>query len=247
MAASCATRAEFLAVAPEFETYGSTSTIKITANAGTVGDRFILTSADFPNQVITWTAVAASPTLGSEYLAGTSIETAASLVDSINAQGQFATATVTNGPIFALESIQTGVDGLHTILQKPDGSFQFPNGTEEDTLEGGAALIDQALACACSQINLECWGDKAQCAHIYLTAHMLTVANGGEAGPVNRRKIDKIEESFAAVGTATGLDPSYATTKWGRLYLQLRKSLFIAPVPGRRFLVSPNTIRGWRW
>ena len=235
MPASCATRAEFLAVAPEFQTYGSTSTIKITANAGTVGDRFILTSADFPNQVITWTAVAASPTLGSEYLAGTPIETAASLVDSINAQGQFATATVTNGPIFALESIQTGVDGLHTVTQKPDGSFQFPNGTEEDTLEGGAALIDQTLSCACSQINLACWGVKSDCAHIYLTAHMLSLAIGQESGPVSSRTIDKISESYA-IAAATGSDAGLSSTPWGRLYAQLRRTLFVAPLAGRRFL-----------
>jgi hypothetical protein len=76
---------------------------------------------------------------------------------------------------------------------------------------------------------------------------MLTVANGGESGPATRRKIDKIEESFSNVVSTDNLDPSFSTTKWGRLYLQLRKSLFIAPVPGRRFLVSPNTTRGWRW
>ena len=167
MPASCATRAEFLAVAPEFSSYGPTSTARITANAGTVGDRFILTSADFPNETIEWEAVAASPTLGSEYLAGTGPETASSLVNSINARGEYVIATVTSGSTSALESIQTGVDGLHAISDKPVGAFQFLTGP---TLEGGAALIDQALACACSQINLECWGDKAQCAHIYLTA-----------------------------------------------------------------------------
>jgi len=241
--AACATRAEFLAVAPEFATYGSTSSGRVVPNAATPGDRFSIRSAsDSPVISLTFTAVAAAPILGSEYLAGaTSTDTAESLAASINAAGQLATASV-SGNIIYIDSIQTGVDGLHAISDKPVGVFQLLTG---NTLEGGAALIDQALACACSQINLECWGTKAQCAHVYLTAHMLTVANGGEAGPVNRRKIDKIEESFAAVGTATGLDPSFSTTKWGRLYLQLKQSLFVAPVPGRRFLVSPNTLRGW--
>lgn len=245
MPASCATRSEFLAIAPEFSSYGPTSSGQVVPNVSTPGDQFSIRSAsNAPAVLLTFEAVAASPTLGSEYLAGaTSADTAESLAASINAAGQLATASV-SGNIIYIDSIETGVDGLHTIDDKPDGIFQFLTG---NTLEGGAALIDQALACACSQINLECWGSKAQCAHVYLTAHMLTVANGGEAGPVNRRKIDKIEESFAAVGTATGLDASFATTKWGRLYLQLKKSLFIAPVPGRRFLVSPNTLRGWRW
>ena len=245
MPASCATRAEFLAVAPEFSSYGPTSTGHIVPGPSTPGDLFSIRSAsNAPAVLLIFEAVASSPTLGTQYLAGaTSEETAASLAASINAAGQLATASVSSNNLY-LESIETGVDGLHTLSDKPDGIFTFITG---ETLVGGAALIDQALACACSQINLECWGAKAQCAHVYLTAHMLTVANGGEAGPVNRRKIDKIEESFAAVGTATGLDPSFATTKWGRLYLQLKKSLFIAPVPGRRFLVSPNTLRGWRW
>ncbi len=245
MPASCATRAEFLAVAPEFSSYGPTSTGHVVPNVSTPGDQFFIRSAsNAPALLLTFEAVPAAPVLGSEYLAGaTTEETAASLAASINANGQLATASVSSNNLY-IQSIETGVDGLHTIDDKPDGVFVFLTG---NTLEGGAALIDQALACACSQINLECWGDKAQCAHIYLTAHMLTVANGGEAGPVNRRKIDKIEESFAAVGTATQLDASFATTKWGRLYLQLRKSLFIAPVPGRRFLVSPNSTRGWRW
>jgi hypothetical protein len=242
--ASCATRSEFLAIAPEFSSYGPTSSGQVVPGTSTPGDRFFIRSAsNAPAVLLTFTAVAASPVLGSEYLAGaTSADTAESLTASINAAGQLATASI-SGNIIYLDSIQTGVDGLHTISDKPEGIFTLVTGP---TLVGGAALIDQALACACSQINLECWGAKAQCAHVYLTAHTLTVANGGEAGPVNRRKIDKIEESFAAVGTATGLDPSFATTRWGRLYLQLKQSLFVAPVAGRRFLVSPNTLRGWR-
>jgi len=242
--ASCATRAEFLAVAPEFSSYGPTSSGQVVPNVSTPGDLFLIRSAsNAPAVLLTFEAVPAAPVLGSEYLAGaTTEETAASLAASINTNGQLATASAV-GAVVYLDSVQTGIDGLHEISADPASAFTI----SPATLEGGAALIDQALACACSQINLECWGDKAQCAHIYLTAHMLTVANGGEAGPVNRRKIDKIEESFAAVGTATQLDASFATTKWGRLYLQLRKSLFIAPVPGRRFLVSPNSTRGWRW
>jgi hypothetical protein len=244
MAASCATRSEFLAIAPEFATYGPTSSAQAVANASTPGDRFFIRSAsNDPAVLLTFTAVAASPTLGAEYLAGATPEdTAASLAESINAAGQLATASAV-GAVVYLDSVETGVNGLHEISADPAAAFTL----SAATLEGGAALIDQALACACSQINLECWGTKAQCAHVYLTAHMLTVANGGESGPATRRKIDKIEESFSNVVSTDNLDPSFSTTKWGRLYLQLRKSLFIAPVPGRRFLVSPNTIRGWRW
>lgn len=232
MAARCATLEEFLAFAPEFRTAGSTSTGRVTANPGTVGDRFILVSAQFPNETYVWEAVAASPTLGSEYLAGTGPEVASSLVDSINAQGQYMTATVTSGSTFALESIQTGVDGLHVLSDKPVGVFQFLTG---DTLVGGAELIETTLACACSQINVECWGAKADCAHLYLTAHMLSLAIGAESGPVSSRTIDKISESYA-IAAASGSDADLSSTRWGRLYAQMRRSLFVAPLPGRRFL-----------
>jgi len=73
---------------------------------------------------------------------------------------------------------------------------------------------------------------------------MLTVAAGGEAGPVESRKIDKIEEKFGTIWNPD-LDPSFGTTKWGRLYLQLKSTLLILPVAGRRHLVAPGRIRGW--
>lgn len=234
MAARCATLEEFLAFAPEFRTAGSTSRLKITANAGTVGDRLILESAQYPNVKIEWTAVAASPVLGTEYLAGTASETASSLAASINAQGQYMTATASDSSIF-LESVQTGVDGLHVLTAKPGAAFQFPNATDTQALEGGAELIETTLACACSQINVECWGGKADCAHLYLTAHMLSLAIGAESGPVSSRTIDKISESYA-IAAASGSDADLSSTRWGRLYAQMRRSLFVAPLPGRRFL-----------
>jgi hypothetical protein len=181
---------------------------------------------------LTFTAVAAAPVLGTEYLAGaTSTDTAESLAASINVAGQLATAS-TSGNIIYIDSIQTGVDGLHTIDDKPDGVFQFLTG---NTLQGGDALILQTLSCACSQINLACWGVKSDCAHIYLAAHMLSLAIGQESGPVSSRTIDKISESYA-IAAATGSDAGLSSTPWGRLYAQLRRTLFVAPIAGRRFL-----------
>jgi hypothetical protein len=233
MVARCATLDEFLAVAPEFRTAGSTSTGHIVPGVSTPGDLFSIRSAsNAPAVLLVFEAVASSPTLGTEYLAGaTSEETAASLAASINAAGQLAMASVSSNNLY-LESIETGVDGLHTLSDKPDGIFTFITG---ETLAGGAVLINQALACACSQINLECWGTKAQCAHIYLTAHMLSLAIGQESGPVSSRTIDKISESYA-IAAATGSDAGLSSTPWGRLYAQLRRTLFVAPLAGRRFL-----------
>ncbi len=233
MAARCATLEEFLAFAPEFRTAGSTSTGHVVPGVSPPGDRFFIRAAsNSPAVVLTITAVAASPTLGTEYLAGaTGDETAASLAASINAAGQLATASVSVNNLY-LESIQTGVDGLHTLSDKPEGIFTFITG---ETLVGGAELIETTLACACSQINIECWGGKADCAHLYLTAHMLSLAIGAESGPVSSRTIDKISESYA-IAAASGSDADLSSTRWGRLYAQMRRSLFVAPLPGRRFL-----------
>lgn len=233
MAARCATLEEFLAFAPEFRTAGSTSTGHVVPGVSTPGDRFSIRSAsNSPAVLLIFTAVASSPTLGTEYLAGaTGEETAASLAASINAAGQLATASVSVNNLY-IESIQTGVDGLHTLSDKPDGIFTFITG---ETLVGGAELIETTLACACSQINIECWGGKADCAHLYLTAHMLSLAIGAESGPVSSRTIDKISESYA-IAAASGSDADLSSTRWGRLYAQMRRSLFVAPLPGRRFL-----------
>tara|TARA_R110000851_G_scaffold85884_1_gene186541 strand:- start:399 stop:1115 length:717 start_codon:yes stop_codon:yes gene_type:complete len=235
MVARCATLEEFLAVVPEFRTAGSTSGAQVNAGAFAIGDRFSVRSAsDFPAVGITFTGVAAAPVLGTEYLAsGTSSELIASLVASINFRGELITASVPgDSNIMWVQSIQTGVDGLHSISDKPSGAFTFPDGV---TLQGGDALILQTLSCACSQINLACWGVKSDCAHIYLTAHMLSLAIGQESGPVSSRTIDKISESYA-IAAATGSDAGLSSTPWGRLYAQLRRSLFVAPIAGRRFL-----------
>lgn len=234
MAARCATLDEFLAVAPEFRTAGSTSSGHIGPASASPGDRFFIRSAsDNPAVLLTFTAVAASPVLGTEYLAGVSPEeTSESLTASINAAGQLVTASTTGSGGVFLQSIETGVDGLHTLEAKPESAVVFYTG---DTLQGGDALILQTLSCACSQINLACWGVKSDCAHIYLTAHMLSLAIGQESGPVSSRTIDKISESYA-IAAATGSDAGLSSTPWGRLYAQLRRTLFVAPLPGRRFL-----------
>lgn len=103
-------------------------------------------------------------------------------------------------------------------------------------------VTEAFLEAAAQDINLEAWGDKASEGHVFLTAHYMAVAgqgtDAGERGPVNAEEIDKIKVSYGAVGTATGLDANYSTTKWGRLYLAKKKTLFIVGTVGRRFLFS---------
>ncbi len=64
-------------------------------------------------------------------------------------------------------------------------------------------------------------------AHCYLTAHILTIVDpgtmGGEAGQVTSLKAGEIAASFAAPSYTT--DETLATTKWGRLYMMIRKTV----------------------
>jgi len=138
---------------------------------------------------------------------------------------------VDDGAVVYLSSKGTGPVSLHALEVSDPLSFILSGAT----LTGGDAWATFALECACAQINLGCWGAKADCAHIYLTAHFLSLqsGSGGGGGEVKKKKIDKIEVEFE---TTAPTDGDLGSTKWGRLYLQLRKSLFIAPVPGRRIL-----------
>lgn len=99
------------------------------------------------------------------------------------------------------------------------------------------------LEAAGQDINLAAWGDKASEGHIFLTAHYMQVGgwgdDAGERGPVTAEQIDKIRVQYGQVGTATGLDANYSTTKWGRLYLAKKKTIFVAGMVGRRFLLTP--------
>ena len=74
---------------------------------------------------------------------------------------------------------------------------------------------------------------------------LLSAATGArraeiESGAINRKKIDKIEVSFAATGTATGIDADFGSTRWGRLYLAMKKTIFVAPIAGRRGAFIPG-------
>ncbi len=101
------------------------------------------------------------------------------------------------------------------------------------------AFLQTLLDVTADQIPLDVWLVKSSTAHVYLTAHMLTVAEDNERGPVNSEQIDKIRVSYGAVGTATQLDANLSTTKWGRLFLQLRTTLLLVPIVGRRNLLTP--------
>lgn len=231
----CATPAEFLAVAPDFLSVGSKSVGSITlATQPLIGD-FVVLSTQYGVPLVEELYEA-----GTDFAIGATVEdTALNLAAAID--GRALASATSSGSLITIVSKATGPIGVLVMVTSDPLVFVLSG----PTLVGGLSELEFALHCACSMINLECWGEKAECAHIYLTAHILAIvsgAGGGESGPIERKKIDKIEIQYAASSSTSESD--FGSTKWGRLYLAMRKTLFIAPLPGRRFLVSA---RGWSW
>ncbi len=227
MAARCATLAEFLAQAPDFRTVGPQSSATLTVAVQPIaGDSLKLTDTySLPNTVETWEA-------GVDFAIGaTTADTAANLAAAIST-GTLATATAT-GSIITIVSVGTGPVSLYAMSVTDPVSMVLSSAT----LEGGDVQALFALDCACAQINVECWGTKADCAHVYLTAFFLSISSGtgGGGGAVSSKTIDKISVSYA-VATPSGKNAQMASNKWGQLYLQLRKSVFVGPIAGRAFL-----------
>jgi hypothetical protein len=225
VANACATLSEFLAQAPEFKTVGPVSSGIATLVANLVaGDTF--TVAD----------TLGAPVVSQSYIADTDFAvgvdataTAGNLATAINSNPLSLITAIAVGALVYLDSKATGACTLYALASNTANLT-----LSGATLTGGDAIVAFALSCACSQINLGCWGVKADCGHVYLTGHFLALQTGiGEGGVLNRKKIDKIEAGFAV---ATPSDGDLGSTKWGRMYLQIRKTLFIAPLPGRRIL-----------
>jgi hypothetical protein len=162
-------------------------------------------------------------------IGATEADTASNLAAAI-ALGALATSAAV-GAVVTIVSVSTGPVSLLGMDTSNPAALVLSGAT----LTGGDAQVNFALGCACSQINLECWGDKADCGHVYLTAYFLSSATGAGGGSaVSSKKIDKIAVTYATA-TPSGKDAVMESNKWGALYLQMRRSLFVAPLPGRRF------------
>lgn len=90
--------------------------------------------------------------------------------------------------------------------------------------------IQLYLDCAALMISLEVWGDKAQCGHIYLTAHLLKVAKGLEAGPLTQKKIGDIQATYANAVSPSSSE--LGSTTWGRLYTVMYDTVFSGGTTG---------------
>lgn len=221
MAASCLTVAEFLsATGTEFSTFGaaSTGTIEISA-VGSPGDTITIGGVDL-------TAVAGARSSGSNdfsLASGTELGVAQSIVDALSDTANGFVSLVTAAvqipgvPIIQLTSVSTGYYSTLPLATSDAVSYVLSG----DALTGGPDLLDTILTASCSMLG-SCWGSKKSDGHLYLTAHFLSVASGNEGGSVSSRSIDKISESYAVTPPS---DPDLGSTKWGRMYLALKKTI----------------------
>lgn len=223
MAASCLTVEEILQAAPEFNTFGPASSGTLTIlSVGAPGDT--LTFAG-----VTLTAVAGARTSGSDdfSLASATVPGVAqsildALADPLNSFTTILTAIVQIPgvpTVLALTSVTTGYYSTIPIASSDALVYELSGAT----LLGGEVLITTITDSTC-QMQGDCWGVKKSWGHLYLAAHFATLAAGGAGGPVTSRSIDKISESFAPTPFAQ-TDAALSSTKWGIMYLALRKTL----------------------
>ncbi len=218
MTQRCVTLAEFLLQAPEFLTFGSESDGTLTvASQPDAGDTITLATR-YGVPIVTETYVADTDfDIGGDETA-TATNIAAALdggeLAAASSDGAVVSILTATGPVGALALTSDTVDLVWN----------------ETPMTPGEEQVMFALNCACSQINLGCWGVKADCAHVYLTAHFLELQGRTGSGAANTSKtIDKL-----AIGFAIGVISSeLVQTKWGRMYSQLRESVLVLPVIGR--------------
>lgn len=230
MAARCATLDELLAVIPEFLSFGGQGNGTVTFPVGvTTGSIVTIAAKDL-------TGVVGARTSGSDdwSVDGDKITEAASFADAVNDPLNSFTTTATAGvliegtPEVLVTSVATGIAGnLPWSTSTPLTIVLDPLAN----LAGGETILEFFLQCACTMINIQCWGVKASNAHILLTAHLLTIAGGDEGGVASSKKIDKIQVNFSVASFDTS-DAAFASTKWGRMYLALKSTVFVAPLVG---------------
>lgn len=217
----CSTLAEFLAGAPEFLTFGEASDALLTVLVQPSPGDSITMQTRFGVPIVTESLIADTNfDIGANEAA-----TAANIASAIN-DGALAAASSSGATVAILTG--NGPIGSLTLSSSNPAALSW----SESPMTPGAHIVQEMLDCVCLQINLECHGEKAQCAHRYLTGHFLAMQGGGsgEGGAVASRTIDKLAISFA---TTTPSDGDLGSTKWGRMYMQLKRTILVLPIVGR--------------
>jgi hypothetical protein len=236
MAARCATIEEFLRAAPEFLNAGEQSdgTLTVLVNPSPGDTLTLATRFGVPIVTESYVGVAGAPSAGEFEIGVDAAATAANIATALNG-GALAAASAAGTVVSILTA--NGPIGSLTLTSSDEASMLW----DESPMTPGTAQVQFALDCTCSQINIECWGVKADCGHIYLAAHFLAMQGwgSGQSGAVSSKSIDKLSISYAVSPPSDG---DLGRTKWGSLYMQMRKSLFVPGIAARAILPRPPRI-----
>ena len=209
----------------EFNTAGSLSSGSLTVAIQPAPGDTVTLATQYGVPIVTEVLVAGTDFAVGVDEAATALNLAAAmsagaLVDALSA-----------GAVVTVVSKSTGPIGVLTTVASDAASIVWADAT----LLGGDLVVNTQLACACLMINLEIWKLKASCAHVYLTAHMVSVMGfgSGESGQVTAKGIDKLSISYAA----TGKTSAHGNTSWGRMYDAMFETLLI---PGMSGPASPR-------
>lgn len=221
----CATLEQLIEFLPDLQTFGGVSKGKITLTDLTeVGDTLTIGG-------VVAEAVAGPAAVGQWSVDGTLLDQAQSLLACLVGTGSpyvgMITASILTPGVAVLE-VSSVSTGLYSQIPWSTTSAQLTLDPLEK-LEGGQCDLEFFSNTACSMMG-DCWGDKKLSGHMYLTAHLIEVANGNDLGILTSRSIDKISEGYSS---AQIQNPNFANTKWGRLYWALWKTIFVGGVAGR--------------
>lgn len=92
------------------------------------------------------------------------------------------------------------------------------------------ATVEAFITQAATRFTASAWGAVYVEAVVYVAAHLIAttpglgVAVGAAPGQVTGRSVDGVSQSYAAARVADEADEDWASTVYGRRYLQLRRS-----------------------
>lgn len=125
------------------------------------------------------------------------------------------------------------VTALQVTKLAPEFAFMLDGSNESEE-------IDNIIELAQEFVNADFWGEsKGSKAISLLTAHFLSelgfsedASSGSVAGAVTSEKVGDLERKYEPVNLTKGSvsDQLYNTTKYGRQFLLLRRTLYISPM-----------------
>lgn len=149
--------------------------------------------------------------------------------------GMAMVAPIPDGFLVTLE----GTEGPQELLEIETNTLGIDVSVNRVTAGTVPDLLLAAIDFGESMINTKVWGSKAPNGVKLLAAHFLaqlgfgTVSGSGDiAGPVTSEKVGDLQRSYAATSISGGSvsDSIFNTTRYGRLYLLLRKTIPTTPI-----------------